>query len=183
MEADHQKQSDNVEAALDVILKHGVYIRQIIRGLVRDDADVEDLFQDFFLRLAAKPIPPHIRNVRAFLRTLLLREALDAQRRARRYAAHVKKCGGYFRKTINNVDPADAIIEEEQLDALLGAFEHYVQGREYRAVRLRYRESKNNAEIAEIMGVKASSVARYICTGLEKMRKIMEGRMQKGREQ
>ncbi|HEX42434.1 MAG TPA: sigma-70 family RNA polymerase sigma factor [Phycisphaerales bacterium] len=174
MEPDNEKLSENVKAALDIILEHGVYIRQVIRGLTVNDSDAEDLFQDFFLRLVQRPIGPRVKNIRGFLRKLLVFDALDTQRRARRRAARVEKYCRYFKKSVNNGGPGDAIVEEEQLDALLGAFDQYEARQRSLAVRLRFREARSNAEIAAIMGISEDSVSRYISTALAKMRKIME---------
>jgi len=179
MEPDNEKLSKNVKAALDIILEHGVYIRQVIRDLTRDDSEADDLFQDFFLRLAQRPIGPRVRNIRGFLRRLVIRDALDAQRRARRHAAREQKYCRYFRKSVNNGGLGDAIVEEEQLDALLGAFDQYEQRQRSWAVRLRFGEARSNAEIAAIMGISEDSVSRYISTALAKMRKIMEDVKQK----
>ncbi len=182
MEENAERPPENIENAYRIVREYGGYIRLIIRGYAKNDAEAEDLFQDFVIHLIEKPIPSNVLNIKAFLRTTLMRDAIDARRRIKRYRAHVEKYGEYSENSVKNSPPEDAIVKEEQLNALLGAFEHHLQRREFRAISLRFRESKDNAEIARIMGVRDGSVSRYICTGLKKMREIMDG-WKKGREQ
>ena len=48
---------NNVDPAMKIFEEHGNFIHSVIRFNVNNEAEAEDLFQDFFLSLISKPIP------------------------------------------------------------------------------------------------------------------------------
>ncbi len=56
-----------VEKAMEVFDKHGDEIRAMIEFNVKDEFKAEDIFQDLFVSVVGKPIPPGVENVRAYL--------------------------------------------------------------------------------------------------------------------
>jgi RNA polymerase sigma-70 factor (ECF subfamily) len=72
---------------VDEMLRHGAFLRRVVRGLVRDDATADDVVQETWVRSLDRP-PADARNVRGWLAVVGKRFALRSlraeSRRARR---------------------------------------------------------------------------------------------------
>ena len=79
----------SVKRAGQVFEKYSVSIRSVIRFHVKSEAEAEDLFQDLFLHLVAKPIPQDVQNVGGYLYRAITQAAKDAFRRIDRYQTRI----------------------------------------------------------------------------------------------
>ena len=82
--------SDGVDIAANVFDKYGDFVRAVIRHNVGNAAYADDLFQDFFLSLMCKPIPPDVKNIRGYLYRAITNDIRDAARRVKRYQKHMR---------------------------------------------------------------------------------------------
>ncbi|MHC4792547.1 MAG: RNA polymerase sigma factor, partial [Planctomycetota bacterium] len=57
----------NVNHAAKIFSEYGDFIRGVIRYQVGNDAQADDLFQDFFLSLVSRPVPADIQNIKKYL--------------------------------------------------------------------------------------------------------------------
>lgn len=166
----HQKSDDpgNVERAAGIFDKYGDFIRSVIRFHIRNETEAEDVFQDLFLFLVAKPIPVEVQNVKGFLYKLLCDTVKDAYRRIDRYQSRIDR---YTKRNLRVAEnrPETKLMSVEETKKMFDLIERQLPAQEALAVTLRYREDYNTGEVAEMMGVKHRSVSRYVSVGLKKI--------------
>lgn len=158
----------NVDRAAEVFDKYGDFIRSVIRFHVKDEAEAKDLFQDLFLLLVAKPIPPEVQNVKTFLYKVISDTIKDAFRRIDRYQARIRR---YAERNVQAFEnrPANVLMEEEETKKMFELIERHLPSYEALAVKLRYRDKCDIEEAAEQMRVKPRTVSRYVSAGLKKI--------------
>lgn len=157
--------------AASLFAEHGGYIRAIIRFHVKNEFQVEDLYQEFFLTLLVKPIPANVESVRAYLYRAITNDVIDAGRRESRRQKNLRLFSERARNSIQIEEPGDAIEETEEKDSILSHWLRQLRGREAEAIRLRYRDSRSIDEIAREMGVDNATVSHYLSRGLKKLRR------------
>jgi len=159
----------NVERATEVFNKYGNFIRSVIRFHVKDGTRAEDLFQDLFLLLVAKPIPQDVQNVQSFLYRVISDAVKDAFRTTDRYQARLRKYAKYNLRTIEK-RPENVIMEIEETKMMFELIERRLPPPQALALTLRYKDNFDTQEVAEKMQVKPRSVSRYLSAGIEKLR-------------
>jgi len=167
------KISGGVDCAMKVLTEHGDFIRSVIRFHVRNEAEAEDLFQDFFLFLISKPIPQDIRNERAFLYRVISTRVKDAFRKIDRYQRSIRRYAQCHRYTVDD-HPESAVIEADEVEKMFELIHSRLPSREALAITLRYKNNFETSKVAEKMGVKSRSVSRYVSTGLKTIRDIFK---------
>ena len=105
----------NVARAAEIFSLHGDFIRAIIRYRIGDEALVDDLYQDFFLSLVARPIPPDVRNVKNYLYRAIINDSFDAVRRVEQYQDRIQRYSKRIENPINKDRPENALIETEEI--------------------------------------------------------------------
>ncbi len=163
---------DAVEAAATVFREYGRFIHAVLRFQAADRFDLDDLFQEFFLTLVHKPMPPDVRNIRSFLYRAIFNYVLDLVRKQATYGRNLEKYAEAARICINNRPSENAFLEEEG-KAAVSCLVRYLQQREAQAFVLKYRDNYSIAEIAATMGVNKRTVSRYLSEGLKKLRKTL----------
>jgi RNA polymerase sigma factor (sigma-70 family) len=162
----------NLDRTDRIFTEHGTFIRSAIRFHINSEAECDDLFQDLFVSLVANPIPEDVVNIRGFLYRVVTARAKDAFRRATRYRANLcnytERCQSPAEK-----NPVSTIIEMEEVERIFDLIRNRLPRNEARALSLRYWHDSDNKEVAESMGVKTATVSRYICTGMKKIRRIL----------
>ena len=163
---------NNIDQAMKVFEEHGDFIHTVLRFHVRNTAEVDDLFQDFFLSLVSKPIPKEVQNVRGFLYRVLSDKVKDRIRRIKRYHARIYR---YAERCGHAVEdgPENTVIEAEETEKMFELIWKRLPQTEAQAVALRYRNNYDTREVAEKMGVKPRSVSRYVSVGLKKLRQAI----------
>ena len=167
------KMSSGVGRAMKVLTEHGDFIRSVIRFHVRNEAEAEDLFQDFFLFLISKPIPQDIRNERAFLYRVISARVKDAYRKIDRYRQHMRRYAQRHRYTVDD-RPENAVIEADEVEKMFELIHSHLPSSEALAITLRYKNNFETSKVAGKMGVKPRSVSRYVCAGLKTIRDILK---------
>ena len=170
---DVNRYRDNVNAAYKVFTEHGSFIRAVIGSSVKNEAQAEDIFQNFFLALVHKPIPKGIGDVKNYLCKAIFNDIVDAGRKVERYRALVHRYSEQLNFSINTIGPENAFNIKEETDKLFELIKGRLRKSELRAVTLRYCGSLDTDEVAERMGVKNGTVRRYISVGLAKVRKFL----------
>ena len=162
-----------IECAAEVFEEHGCFIRSVIRFHAKNEQETEDLFQDFFLFLVAKPIPQEVQNVRGFLYKLICDLVKDAFRRTDCYHAMIRR---YAEHRVRRIEkrPENVVIETEETNKMFESIKKRLPPPQALAVTLRYRDSCDTGEVAEKMHVKPRSVSRYVSAGLEKLRCVLD---------
>jgi RNA polymerase sigma factor (sigma-70 family) len=162
-----------VERAAEVFDEHGAFIRSVIRFHTKNEQKTEDLFQDFFLFLVAKPIPQEVQNVKGFLYKLITDLVKDSFRRIDCYHATMRRYAERHVRTIEK-RPENVIMEIEETKKMFESIEKRLPPPQALAVTLKYRDSCDTGEVAKKMHVKPRSVSRYVSVGLEKLRCVLD---------
>ena len=161
---------NNVGTATEVFAEHRDFIHMVVYSQVKNKSHADDIFQNFFLSLVSTPIPHNVKNIKSYLYRAICNDIVDTQRQAERYNAQIHKYKERCDFSINNTEPENALIREEQLNKMLNLIKGRLTSSQSQAIALRYGTNHTVKEVAEEMGVKCTSVSRYICTGLRRIR-------------
>jgi RNA polymerase sigma factor (sigma-70 family) len=161
----------NVGTAAEVVSEYSDFIYMVICSQVKNKSRVDDIFQDFFISLVSKPIPHDVKNIKSYLYRAISNDIVDTQRQLERYKEKIKKYRERCDFSINNSPPENALLKEEQMNKMFDLIRGRLTSSQSQAISLRYGTNYTIKEVAKEMGVKNTSVSRYICTGLRRIRK------------
>ena len=165
--------ANNVDIAAKIFAEYGDFIYDIIRNKVKDEAQADDLYQDFFLSLVSNPIPPDSQNIKGHLYRAITNDIIDACRRMERYRTLINKYADYFNFPVNKRGVTDAFINEKQINEIFRVAGEQLAPAKAEAIILRYKNDHSIKKIAKEMNVKKETVRRYICVGLKKLRQFL----------
>ena len=168
-----ESNTNPVEDAGQIIVEYEDFIRGVIRSQNATNISEDDLFQDFFLALIANPLPEDIRNMKSFLYKAIINHLATSFNRTRLYEKKIKKYKNFSNFKVNKIDSTSALIIEEETDKIFEIIKDNIPKQKYRAITLRYIEGYSINEVADKMGIKYTSVTRYISTGLRKVRQCL----------
>ena len=163
----------NVDRAAEIFSEHGEFILTVIRYHTGNNDKADDLFQDFFLSLVCKPLPPNVHNVKGYLYRAIISKIIDAARRREKYRTRLHKYAKNLNYSVNKKTPANVLIEVEETNKMFKLIERQLPNSEAQAITLRYRHNYNIKEIARKMNVKSKTITRYLSSGLSKARKFL----------
>jgi len=163
----------NLARATEVFSLHGDFIRAIMRYRVGDESLVDDLYQDFFLSLVARPIPADVRNVKNYLYRAIINDSFDAVRRVEQYQDRIQRYSKRIENPINKDRLENALIENEEMEKMFRMVELLLPPSESRAVTMKFKNDSSIGEVAKQMAVNKRSVSRYISVGLRKIRQFI----------
>jgi RNA polymerase sigma factor (sigma-70 family) len=164
-----------VKMATRIFEEYGDFIYAMIRYNVKNDSEVDDIFQQFFLSLVHRPIPQNIDNVKSYIYRAIVNDIFDVARRNKSYRVRILKYAQYQKPEFYDTDALNIAEKIEQTNKMLGIIEKHLPRHEGQAVIHRYYYGKNICEAAEEMGVSKRSLSRYLCTGLKKLKKLAKG--------
>jgi RNA polymerase sigma factor (sigma-70 family) len=164
----------NVGVATEIVSEYSDFIYMVIYSQVKNKSRVDDIFQDFFISLVFKPIPHNVKNIKSYLYKAISNDIVDIQRQMERYKEQIKKYRENCDFSINNTLPENALNKEEQMNKMFDLIKGRLTSSQSQAIALRYGTNHTIEEVAEEMGVKRTSVSRYISTGLKRMRQSLK---------
>jgi len=170
---DIRNDMSKVAHAEKVFSQHADFIRSILRFRVGDEDLANDLFQDYFLSLVAKPIPKNVQNIKSYIYRAIANDTFDAVRRVERYHGRIQRYAEKKENSINIERPENALIEKEETEKLFGMIERLLPVSESKAIALKFRNDHSVGQVARKMGVNKRSVSRYISVGLKKIRQYL----------
>ncbi len=85
----NNKYRNNLDLASKVFAEHSDFIRAVIRSQVKNEAQADDIFQDFFLSLVYNPVPKGVKNMKSYLYRAIINDVVDAFRRVETYKAKI----------------------------------------------------------------------------------------------
>ena len=164
---------DSVGTAAEIITEYSDFIHMVISSQVKNKSRVDDIFQNFFLSLVAKPVPQDVKNIKSYLYRAISNDIVDAARRVEKYQTRMHKYAECLNYSVNKSSPENALIEVEQTNKMFKLIEGRLPRSEAQAITLRYRNNYNIKEVAKKMKVNNRSVSRYISVGLSKIRQFL----------
>ncbi len=171
---DVSKSRHNVGYATEIFAEYGDFIHSVIYSQVKNKAQVDDIFQDLFLSLVYKPIPQNVKNIKGYLYRAITNDIIDATRRVENYNNHMHKYAQHLNHSINKRTPENAFIDVEETNKMFEFIKGQLTNSQSQAITLRYRAHQSIKVVAEKMGIKSTSVSRYISTGLTKIRQSLK---------
>ena len=166
----------NVGRAAEIFSKYGDFILAAIRYQVGNDAQADDLFQDFFLSLVSRPIPAGIQNIKSYLYRAITNDIVDAARRVQKYQTRMQKYAECLDNSINKSCPENALIKKEEINKMFKLIEGRLPRSEAQAITSRFRNNFSIKEVAKKMHVNNRTVSRYISAGLSKVRQFFNSK-------
>ena len=160
----------NRERAAEIFEEYGDFIKTIIGYRVPNKADADDVFQDFFLLLLAKPVPPETSNIKAYLYRMIANHVTDGRRTTAAYARQMRTYAEWFGEPVAQRRPEAALTDAEELNKMFKLIKDQLTPVEAKATLLRLRHDYDIPEVARRMGVDKKTVTRYISIGLAKLR-------------
>ena len=79
----NNKYRNNLDLTSKVFAEHGDFIHVVIRSQVKNEAQADDIFQDFFLSLVYNPVPKGVKNMKSYLYRAIINDVVDAVRRVK----------------------------------------------------------------------------------------------------
>jgi RNA polymerase sigma factor (sigma-70 family) len=165
--------TNNVDNAANVFAEHGDFIRTVIRYQVKNKDQEDDIFQNFFLSIVARPIPPDVRNIKSYLYRAITNGVISVTRRVEKYNNQILKYAKGTNRFINKQNPVDTLIETEETDKMFELIEKQLRHSQSQAITLRYRNNYDIKKVAVKMNVDSASVSRYISVGLSKIHRLV----------
>lgn len=170
-------QTDNNAARVDIAAKvfkeYGDFIHTVIRCKARNETQVDDLYQDFFLSLVSKPPPPVLGNIKGYLYRAIVNDIIDSTRRMTKYQFHVRRYAENLRFSAAVKKPEKILIEVEKFDNILELIRRKLREDEAQAIILRYVSNYKIKEIASEMGTNYKATWRCISNGLRKIQMFL----------
>ena len=172
-----QDSHERVRLATEVFRKYGTEIRAMIQFTVRDQAEADDLFQNLFLSLVARPLPLDIRSIKRYLYKAILHDAITQTRREQCHRRHIKVYASHQNRPWPE-DPQDVLMRAEQMRTIL-QMAQTLRPTEAKAILCEYGLDCDRQHASRDMGIKRRSFAKYLWRGLRKLRHatlVREGR-------
>ncbi len=165
-----------VDRAAEIFSEYGDFIRAVIRYQVGNDAQADDLFQDFFVSLVSRPIPAGIQNIKSYLYRAITNDIVDAARRVEKCKTLMHKYGECLDYSINKSTPENALIKKEEINKMFKLIEGRLRHSEAQAIMFRFWNNFSIKEVAKKMHVNNRTVSRYISVGLRKARQFFNSK-------
>jgi RNA polymerase sigma factor (sigma-70 family) len=165
---------NNLLQASEIFRDYGDEIYAMIRMGLRNENEADDIFQDLFLSITYRPVPSHIKDIKAYLYRAVMHDIVDHARRTKSHKNRIQQYANQRRYRMSSQqDPADMLMQAEELDRMFDAIEQRLPPSEAGAVVHQYGLEHDTTEAADEMGIKKRSFARYVCMGLKKIRNVM----------
>lgn len=167
---------NNVLKASEIFRDYGDEIYAMIRMGLRDENEADDVFQDLFLSITYRPVPPYVEDIKAYLYRAVMHDIVDNARRAKSRQNRTQQHADLHRYNSRNdpKDPADILMQAEELERMFDVIEQQLPPSEADAVRYQYGLECDASEAADAMGVKRRTFSRYVCMGLKKVRDLLQ---------
>jgi RNA polymerase sigma factor (sigma-70 family) len=172
-----KQQEYNVNVAAEIFAEHRDFIYAIIRAKARNREQTDDLFQNFFLSLVARPPSPCIRNIKGYLYRAIINDVIDNTRQMERYQNQVYRYAEHLGCSLVEDSPETALIEAEEMGKMVDCIEKHLHSSEAKAIILRYKNNYKIKKVAAAMGVNNTLAWRYISKGVIKIRHFFRERV------
>jgi RNA polymerase sigma factor (sigma-70 family) len=158
----------NIRNARDVFNRYSDFIYAVFRSKVDNDGLAEDLYQDFFVKLACKPLPANIDNVKSYLYKSITNSIYDSIRKVESYKNNLEK----YQENLN-FSIKDLPVSSVHYNRSTELFEKGVRlltKAERIVFELMYKDGLSLDDISAKTGLKKDTVSRYISISIKKIR-------------
>ena len=156
-----QARAGDSEARRQLYTQHVDRVFRTVRGMLRSDADAEDVTQDTLLAVLTSLRSYTPRAGARFAAWVTAIAVNTVRRRFRRRRPELTATGDVPEMPAYTADPADALDRARQRRALLVALGE-LPGRDREIVSLRYGAELNASEIAATVGIEPAAVRKIL---------------------
>ncbi|MHC1720667.1 MAG: RNA polymerase sigma factor [Clostridiaceae bacterium] len=152
----------NYDVAVEALKKHSDMVRRVCFIYLRNYADVEDAFQDVFLKLMQSETKfEDEEHIKAWLCRVAINKCKDM-------------CKNFFRKNVSSIEdieiPFEDEVESDVMAAVLSLPPKYKD-----VVYLFYYEDYSVPEIAKLLGIKENTIYSNLHRARELLKKELGG--------
>lgn len=159
--------------ASEVFQKYGDEIRAFIHFNVKDKSKEDDIFQELFVSIIRKPIPPGIQDVKTYVYRTVANDVIDKSRQTKNYREHLYKYANLRKECIIPEDPQKIAILVESTKKMFQLIENHLPKREAQVVLQRFGHGCSVKDTAQKMHVDKRIISRYLSIALKRMRKFV----------
>jgi len=161
---------ERVRQAEDIFETYGDEIRAMISLNVTEQSMADDVFQNLFLSVVHKPIPPGVGRIEAYLYRIITNDVIDDTRKTNGYHHFVRGYGRHNNPQTRQEPPDDEVIEVEDVRKMLQLIERQLPSREAEAVIRKHVYGSNVSDGAKEMNVDSRTFSRYLSRGKRRIR-------------
>jgi RNA polymerase sigma factor (sigma-70 family) len=165
-----------VGLAAEVFGKYGDEILAVIRFNVDDQSNANDIFQDFFVSLVRKPIPPYIKDVKRYLYKAVTNDVIDFSRRSRNRQNNAQKYAYIYKYSITEENPQEMMVHAEETTRMLQLIRKHLPKREAKVFCKRCGDGLSTADTARALRLSKTTVSHYFCVATKKIRQIISNK-------
>jgi RNA polymerase sigma factor (sigma-70 family) len=162
-----------VGLAAEVFGKYGDDILAVIRFNVDDQSKANDIFQDFFVSLVRKPIPPHIKDVKGYLYKAVTNDVIDFSRRSQIRQNNAQKYAYIYKHRFTQQNPQDMMVHVEETEKMLRLIENHLPKHETRVFFKRRGDGLSTTDTAKSLRLSKKTVSHYLSVATKKIRQII----------
>jgi RNA polymerase sigma factor (sigma-70 family) len=166
-------QKERIRLAACILKEHGAQIRGLIRRHVRDENDVDDIYQNVFLALVRTP-PSRLTFLAAFLSLVVRNQVTDAIRRTKSYGRCIERYSQLPAGRACESDPEAALIRAEQMQRLVLFLRSTLPPHMADVVVDRYAHNRGLAERAQQFGIKERTASHYCCVAIKRIKRLID---------
>jgi RNA polymerase sigma-70 factor (ECF subfamily) len=145
---------------------HAAGVFHYLNGIVKSEADAKDLLQDFFIKLAARELPP-LENERAYLLRIAHRMAIDW---LRRHGARERAESAHPQAVFATSEDPDAAKLSREVETAL----HALPPEQRSIAEMRLWHGLTFEQIAEVQRIPLNTAASRFRYALEKLRSLLQ---------
>ena len=172
--------NERVRRAENIFEAYGDEIRAMISLNVKEQSRADDVFQNLFLSVVYRPIPPHIDRIGPYLYRIITNDVIDEARRKDGYHSFVR---GYGRHNSHRMsqEPADNdVIEVEDVHRMLQLIKRQLPSSQAEALFCKHVQGNDIDDGAKEMNVDSRTFSQYLSRGKRRIRQLI-GRDQEDR--
>ncbi|MHC4115954.1 MAG: RNA polymerase sigma factor [Planctomycetota bacterium] len=166
--------AERVRQAADIFERYSDQIRAMISFNVKEQSMADDVFQNLFLSIVHKPIPPEVDRVEAYLFRTVTNDVIDETRRTNGHRNIVRLYGRYSNSRSMREGPENDSVESEEIHDMLRAMRKRLPPREAQALIHRHLCDSEVSEGARKMNVDKRTFSRYVSRGKQRIRQYIE---------
>ena len=139
---------------------------------VKEQSMADDIYQNLFLSVVHKPIPPGIDRVQAYLFRIVTNDVIDEVRRTNGYQDFVREYSEYTISRPRQEAPENDVVDSEEVNKMLQSLNRQLPSRELQAVIHRHLCGNEVSDGARIMNVDKRTFSRYLSRGRKRIRQL-----------
>jgi len=172
---------ERVKQAEDIFETYGDEIRAMISLNVKEQPMADDIFQNLFLSVVHKPIPPHVDRIEAYLYRIITNDIIDETRKTNGYRHFARRYSRHNNHQTTQEAPDDDVIQVEDARKMLQSIARQLPSREAEAIIRRHVYGNSIGDGAKEMNVDSRTFSRYISRGKRRIRQFI-GKDQEDRQ-